>query len=227
MQNQLHNAILPLLKGEVPAWENGYYQTLFNTIMPPKCSHAHVMRYEYQDRPMLYAYIHDKFVPGGRPIDFLEFGVFRGDSMRAWLGINRHPESRFFGFDSFEGLPEDWETGQRLKGDFTCYGEIPNIDDPRVSFHKGWFKQTLPPFLAGFEPKNRIIVHMDADLFTSSLYVLMQLDRFLPKGTPVIFDDFNPKDDFAALFTYARSCGRNWEVVACRDDMGKMGVVLR
>jgi len=38
----------------------------------------------------------------------LEFGVWQGESTRFFAGLNRSPSSRFYGFDSFEGLPEDW-----------------------------------------------------------------------------------------------------------------------
>lgn len=227
MSGNFERYVSQLLQGHLPSWEDGYHLAQFNAVMPDKIKTARMMRYEYKDRAMLYAYMHEKLVPSGAPVDFLEFGVFRGQSMREWLGINRHPDSRFFGFDSFEGLPEDWDSGKRKKGDFTCDGDIPDIDDPRVRFYKGWFKDTLPGFLDTFEPRSKLVVHMDADLYSSTVYVLMQLDRFLPKGTPVVFDDFGPKDDFAALCTYARCCGRQWEVIASREDMGKLGVVIR
>ena len=52
------------------------------------------------------------------PIDYLEFGVRYGDSLFKWSGLNAHPDSRFIGFDSFEGIPEDWVsvTGESKKG---------------------------------------------------------------------------------------------------------------
>ena len=79
------------------------------------------------------------------PILFLEFGVFEGNSIRRWAKLNSHPESRFVGFDSFEGLPTKWR--QRPAGHFSTGGQPPDIDDPRVSFVKGWFHDTVPGFL--------------------------------------------------------------------------------
>ena len=84
------------------------------------------------------------------PIDYLEFGVFQGESMRHWVTLNQHPDSRFYGFDSFEGLPEDWKRfdGQMVKAHFDVKGSVPDIDDPRVSFVRGWFQETVDEFLA-------------------------------------------------------------------------------
>ncbi|GFK95837.1 Demethyldecarbamoylnovobiocin O-methyltransferase [Fundidesulfovibrio magnetotacticus] len=219
------NAARAFLAKDHNFFEQGYYDTLFNVIMPEKLKKVVPINYEYKDRHVLYQAVHDKAV-GNRPIDLLEFGVYRGQSMGQWLGVNRHERSRFFGFDSFEGLPEDWVGGQKEKGAFTTNGEIPDIDDPRVRFIKGWFNQTLNAFLADFRPQNQLVLHMDADLFSSTLYVLMTLDPLIRKGTVVVFDDFNPRDDFGALYQYAKCCGRNWSVVAVREGLSKIGVIL-
>ena len=52
------------------------------------------------DRRSLFAHINDATAKDN-PIDYLEFGVFRGASLKIWLDVNQNPESRFFGFDSF------------------------------------------------------------------------------------------------------------------------------
>ena len=54
----------------------------------------------------LHAHINEN-VCANDPIDYLEFGVYRGETLRMWTEINRHADSRFIGFDSFAGLPED------------------------------------------------------------------------------------------------------------------------
>jgi hypothetical protein len=218
--------MLPLLlRGDLNIWGRGYHDLLFKKVMSDKLEGVDLVTYGYEDRGMLYRAVHDKAVKN-RPIDYLEFGVFQGESMRQWTAINTNPKSRFYGFDSFEGLPEDWSAGQKRKGSFTTDGRMPVLDDPRVQFVKGWFNKTLVPFLTTFTPENMLVLHMDADLFTSTLYVLMTLDPIIKRGTVLVFDDFNAEDDFAAFHHYSRACGRNWTVLAARDNLGKLGIVI-
>jgi len=82
------------------------------------------------DRDALFPFLDDKLGPD--PITYLEFGVQRGNSMRKWVGLNQHPDSTFHGFDTFEGLPEDWNA-RWPKGSFSTNGVTPDIDDPRGS----------------------------------------------------------------------------------------------
>jgi hypothetical protein len=85
---------------------------------------------------------------GNEPIDYLQFGVRYGDSIFRWSTINSRPDSRFIGFDSFEGLPEDWGsvTGVAPKGAFSVRGVVPQTNDGRICFVKGWFYDTLAHF---------------------------------------------------------------------------------
>jgi hypothetical protein len=127
---------------------------------------------------------------GPGPIDYLEFGVSSGTSIRRWADINTDEWSRFVGFDSFEGLPEDW--GKKSpKGAYSVNGRIPVTTDPRISFVKGWFQDSLPDFLASFSIRSQLIVHIDADLYSSAAYALAKLDPLLKPGTIVIFDEYS------------------------------------
>ncbi len=121
---------------------------------------------------------------------YLEFGVHRGASMRMWSELLTHPESRLHGFDSFEGLPEDW-TLHDGKGTFSTDGQAPVLADPRVTFVPGWFEATLP----GHElpAHDRLVVHLDADLYSSTKTVLAALERHIVPGTYLLFDEFSDR----------------------------------
>ena len=118
---------------------------------------------------------------------FLEFGVFRGYTMSQWSVLLQNPESRFVGFDSFEGLPEDWATNYP-KGTFTAHGAIPKITDTRVTLVKGWFEDTVPTY--DFIEREPLVVHLDADLYSSTIVVLRALKSRIKVGATLIFGDF-------------------------------------
>jgi len=153
-----------------------------------------------------YRYIHNE-VCDGTAIDFLEFGVYKGHSIQFWSQMNGDPQSRFIGFDSFEGLPEDW-TRNWTKDVMDLGGAVPQIDDERVTFVKGWFQNTLPGFLNQFTPRSRLVVHNDSDLYSSTLFTLVTLDRLLVPGAILIFDDFSMATHVFRAFADYRSAFR-------------------
>ncbi|MGK5172857.1 class I SAM-dependent methyltransferase [Geodermatophilus sp. CPCC 205761] len=110
----------------------------------------------------------------------LEFGVATGDTLRR-VTAKRCPAH---GFDSFEGLPEDWRTGF-AKGAFAQH--VPDV--PGATMHVGWFEDTLPGFFA--EHSGPIaFAHMDADLYSSTVTILREgEDRFVA-GTVLLFDEY-------------------------------------
>ena len=115
----------------------------------------------------------------------LEFGVFRGDSLQM---IAKRCAQQVHGFDSFEGLPEDWTEG-REKGRFSLGGELPAIKSANVVLHKGWFEDTLPGFLSS-NPGPARFVHVDCDIYSSTRTVLEQLVPRLVPGTILVFDEY-------------------------------------
>ena len=157
----------------------------------------------YNKRIKLYEAVLESYNLQNEPIIYLEFGVFSGNSYIWWLNSNLNINSKFFGFDTFEGLPESWE--KYKKGDFK--GTIPQLDDKRAKFVKGLFQDTLFPFLRNENIDNyKKVIHLDADLFTSTLFVLTSLAPYLNKGDIIIFDEFNvPNHEFYAWEMFIKS----------------------
>jgi hypothetical protein len=122
--------------------------------------------------------------------DILEFGVAGGESLRVFA--DRCPERHVFGFDTFEGLPEDWWT--RPKGSFAA--APPKIDRPNVKLVKGLFNESLPGFLKEW-PGRAAIVHVDCDLYSSTRECLSNILPRCNLGTVVLFDEYYNYRDFA------------------------------
>lgn len=144
-------------------------------------------------------------VRGSRPL-YLEFGVYRGRTLRYWASHLTSPGANLVGFDSFEGLPEDWQPNAQA-GSFSVVGRPPEIDDPRVSFVVGWFDKTLP----SYDPPahDQLIVNVDCDLYSSTRCVLEWVDPHLRPGTLVYFDDlFNRDHQWRALQEWLGRSGR-------------------
>lgn len=159
-------------------------------------------------------------------IDYLEFGVHQGHSILYFAEQNRSPDSRFFGFDSFAGLPEDWNSDYR-RGHFDTGGRTPRTNDPRVKFVVGLFQDTLPKFLSDFKSDNKIIVNIDCDLYSSTLYCLTRLDPALPKGTVLMFDEFGEVlHEFRAANDYLASYRRKARVICSHDNFYTVAVEL-
>jgi hypothetical protein len=119
---------------------------------------------------------------------YLEFGVFKGRTTRYWSTKLRHPQAVLHGFDSFQGLPEEWADHPRGQI-FDAHGQVPVIDDPRVRFYKGWFDQVLPCYEV--PEHDRLVLIMDADLYSSTTCVLRHLRPHIRHGTLIYFDEMN------------------------------------
>lgn len=159
---------------------------------------------EYGRRFKLYQYVSDKFNLDKTSFDYFEFGVAGGHSFRWWVSNSCSSECRFFGFDTFEGLPEDW--GTFSKSDMAA--SVPEMDDPRVKFFKGLFQDTVPGFLRDYNnPNGKMkVIHLDADLFSATLFALTSLAPCLRKGDILIFDEFNvPNHEFLAYKLFSDS----------------------
>lgn len=115
----------------------------------------------------------------------MECGVFKGRSINAMAKL--FPERSLFGFDSFEGLQEDWIGADLGAGAFDQKGVFPEVEK-NVTLIKGWVQDTLPPFLK--KNTDRIAyLHIDTDTYTPAKFILQQVKPRLVKGSIVLFDE--------------------------------------
>lgn len=180
---------------------------------------------EYHKRFELYQHVVGKLDIESESIDYLEFGVFDGHSFKWWLANCTNPENRFYGFDTFEGLPENWGTFN--KGDM--YANIPVVNDSRAEFIKGLFQDTVPKFLKAtdFKTDRRKIVHLDADLFSSTLFALTSLGPHLKKGDILIFDEFNvPNHEFFAFKIFSESYYVKTKLIAAVNNYYQVALII-
>lgn len=113
----------------------------------------------------------------------MEFGVRFGTSIRqiaALVGQDVH------GFDSFEGIPEQWHL--EPKGMYSTKGVMPNVPD-NVTLHPGWFDDTLPEFLKNHVGPVRFM-NIDCDIYSSTKTVLDLLAERIVPGTVIVFDEY-------------------------------------
>ncbi|MCX6251321.1 MAG: class I SAM-dependent methyltransferase [Bacteroidetes bacterium] len=174
-------------------------------------------KWDYNKRYKLYEFILNEKNLQHEKMTYLEFGVYGGYSFEWWVKNNDHPSSSFIGFDTFEGLPEDW--GIFKKGDMSAGLKLPAIEDPRVTFAKGLFQDTLPGILKTLDKGKKKVILMDADLYTSTLYALTSLAPYLAKGDIILFDQFNvPRHEFLAFTNFTESYYMKFELIGAANN---------
>jgi len=183
-------------------------------------------RVRYEDRFNLHKYVIDNELKNSE-FDFFEFGVADGISFRWWTEQILNPNCRFFGFDVFTGLPEDF--GVMKKSHYDTKGNIPDIKDNRVTFISGLFQESLPEFLKNYNHSNRRkVFHLDADLYSSTLFVLTYLYPILEDEDIIIFDEFGvPTHEFKAFSEFVSAYKVNYEVIGAINNYLQLALKLK
>lgn len=120
--------------------------------------------------------------------DWAQFGVYKGNIAKEILK-SLPDNANLHLLDSFEGLPEDW-IGVWKAGAFQLTSEeIPAFDDQRVKIHKGWFSDTVP-LMADHQEKQLAFMHIDCDLYSSTIDCLFGMNKFIVTGTVLLFDEY-------------------------------------
>jgi O-methyltransferase len=182
--------------------------------------------WDYNRRYNLYQEVSKAEKLDSSAMDYFEFGVCGGHSFKWWLEHNKNADSKFYGFDTFEGLPEAF--GPFGKGSMAVALESLNIHDARACFYKGLFQDTLVPFLEQYKSERKKLIHLDADLFSATLFSLSQLYRFLSDGDILLFDEFAvPKHEFMAFKIFTESFYLNYEVIGAANNYLFLAVKIK
>lgn len=149
-------------------------------------------------------------------LDWAEFGVSRGWSAEFFLR-ELPSTNRLYLFDSWEGLPESWE-----KVDAGFYrAPVPDFRDGRAHLIKGLFGDTLPSWV----PTQKTplgFIHMDADLYSSTILALNALHPLVVPGSVILFDEYYnysgwKNHEYKAFLEYAETLGRKFRYIGKND----------
>ena len=142
---------------------------------------------------------------------YLEFGVGRGKSIR-WIGA--HAGRTVYGFDSFEGIPEYWN-GNPI-GAFR-QRKLPKVP-ANVQFEIGLFDQTIPGFLERHADPIAFL-HVDCDLYSSTVTIFDAFGPRLQPGSIVLFDEYYnfprwQQHEYKAFQEFVAASGVKYEYIA-------------
>jgi hypothetical protein len=137
-----------------------------------------------------------------------EFGVADGKLTRFWSDIESGI-SKWFGFDTFEGLPTDWYRNNFSvlpKGTFSFF-KNGKMDFPEITANydvkwvTGLIEDTLIPFLQENPcAQNQKILFIDVDLYHPTKIILESFKSFLVTDDLIYFDEgFDPWNEGQAL----------------------------
>ena len=196
------------------------------SINREKCKNDfYTRKFNYNKRESLYEQVINDFSLNSK-IDYLEFGVSKGRSFKWWINRITDDEAKFYGFDTFTGLPESW--GPFKKGDMGSDNAPPLIDDHRHEFYQGLFQQTLLPFLSNYDAGKRKVIHMDADIYSATLYVLTLITPILRSGDIIFFDEFNvPLHEFKAFKEWSSSFYIHYEVIGGVNNFYQVAILIK
>jgi len=117
----------------------------------------------------------------------LEFGVYKGGMIN--YQAKRFPRLDFVGFDSFEGLQEQW-SGMAPEKAFDLAGKLPRVRS-NVRLVKGWFAEAGSRWKAENSAIGvALLVHVDCDTYAATVDVLELCSDYVEHGLVVHFDDY-------------------------------------
>jgi len=165
---------------------------------------------------------------------YLEMGVGMGRTINLIAGLNS--KKTIYGFDSFEGLPEDWNKGDAIwkKGAFAL--KDPNYAPAvyrNVKICKGLFTEVLPKFNSQILRDQLIaFLHIDCDSYTPTSEVFNILGPNIKPGTVILFDElYNypnyEQHEWKAFQEFLKKTGYQFEALAYNINHEQVAVRIK
>jgi O-methyltransferase len=196
-----------IIKNILPQWLYGLVANAYFRLKHSELIVSH-QNYKYSDEHLKYVHLLESVnymrvsQPMGVPQVFFEFGCHSGRTFSAVVNAAKYldkKETEFYAFDSFEGLPETdieedgiFRTGSYCtsKSDFLrIVKQKTGLDLDNDHIIKGFYSESLTKELQARMPKVGM-VHIDVDLYSSTMEVLEFIKPLLVVGTVLIFDDW-------------------------------------
>jgi Macrocin-O-methyltransferase (TylF) len=183
--------------------------------------------------------------PGRQDSDelVLDLGVWLGWSTRL---ISDASDRMVYGFDTFEGLVEDWQIDDQIlikQGTFSLaepiaerfmrdtgvslHEGLPAALGRKVQFIRGSTYETLAPFLAERPASPIRLFHMDLDTYESCLHALETCkDRFI-EGSILVFDEYLVTNgEMRAFFEFQSQYELEWRYRAWGLEIFEMNLEM-
>ena len=173
----------------------------------------------------------------------LDLGVWLGWSTRL---LSDASGRTVYGFDTFEGLVEDWQVDDQIlikQGTFSLsepiaqrfirdtgvslHEGVPAALGRRVQFIRGSTYETLAPFLAERPGASIRLFHMDLDTYESCLHALETCkDRFI-EGSILVFDEYLVTNgEMRAFFEFQSKYELEWRYRAWGLEIFEMNLEM-
>ncbi len=148
---------------------------------------------------------------------WLEFGVFKGESINL---ISEFTREIVYGFDGFEGFPDDGRSD--WEDDFDVEGHLPKVN-ANVKLLKGWFEETIPNFIETVDDQIAFL-HIDCDIYSSTKTIFSLLGDRICSGTVIVFDEllhYNgfENNEILALYEFLDEKKLDFEWLLIRDKV--------
>ena len=194
-----------IIKNILPQWLYGLVANAYFRLIHSELIVSH-QNYKYSDEHLKYVHLLECMnylrvaKPGGRA--FFEFGCHSGRTFSATVNAAKYfnmKDAEFYAFDSFEGLPETdieedgiFRTGSfyTSKSDFLkIVKQKTGLDMDNDHIIKGFYSDSLTTELQKRMPKVGM-VHIDVDLYSSTMQILEFIKPLIVVGTVIVFDDW-------------------------------------